>query len=843
MRTHGNGGFRAIGGQPWGTLFQEIGKRHGLIRSRLGGGKACFQSPDFVTQNGGFLVVFRLQHTAQKRALHLQVGPQTFAGVIKAGDFPFVVHRAVLNEKKGIEVLGKGAIALGATGRARVQQALQGGAAVGTGTVFAHGLFDHAPRGLAPVDGARPRELEARGLSLMLLGEAGRAQVALLDMAVHDFGIACRGDVLVAILTKHGLFSFLSIPSGRKTGPCFEKTSGDDLRYSARRACFTRKRMRPCPSGLGETSVPPAYRFLCRRKSGGKESFMLRGLIGFVLCAGVMAAPGAPVLQLSAAPPTQRVRPERAVAAGASAEVAAARNEVESFQVVVRAAGGNVEGITGAMSALSGPDYTFPAGAVEVFREVFVPVRHSAPRATEAPGWISDPLVPLLHPVTGEVIAGPRWDGKQVTGAQFGGMPFSVWEERNEVFWCDVHVPKEAPAGVYTGVFRVSAKNVPDAELPVRLEVWDFALPDGPTHENHFGGVNRAAAYWGLKAGDEAFAPIEEAFIAMMAGHRINPPLRHDLHPAIQEDGSAVFDEDLDARFSEFVDRYHLTNIDVPRAPFPDVLGADREKAKDFYRSWYAYLDTKGWADRAYLYMLDEPNDPEAYERVRQLGALVHEAEPRLRCLVVEQPYTQDPAWGTLDDAIDIWCPLFGFVHEPSVLRVQAQGDEVWTYSALVQTAPPYHPEYEAVRDDLPPFWQIDFPVTSYRIAPWLNRRYGITGLLYWSVVYWGSPDRNPWLDPGFRIRWNGDGFLFYPGKEIGIDGPIASIRLKNLRDGLEDYEYFVLLEELGGAEAVDAAVREAVPTWGAWKQDPETLLELRRRLAGEIVRRSSSAR
>lgn len=398
-------------------------------------------------------------------------------------------------------------------------------------------------------------------------------------------------------------------------------------------------------------------------------------------------------------------------------------------------------------------------------------------------------------------------------------------------------MPRETAPGVYAGLFTVHASNE-RAQIPVELTVWDFALPEGPTHENHFGGIERVAAYHKVEPGSDAFHQIEDRYIAMMAEHRINPPLPRRLWPEVADDGAAIFDEPTDAAITEFVNRYHVTNIDVPRAPFGDMLGADRDKALRFYRSWYAYLEQKGWARRAYLYMLDEPNDPEAYEQVRRLGALVNEAAPGLRRLVVEQPYTQDPAWGVLDGAIDIWCPLFGFVHEPSVQRVIAQDDEAWSYTALVQTAPPYHPEYETVKGDKPPFWQIDYPVTSYRIAPWLNRRYGITGLLYWSAVYWGSPDRNPWDDPGFRIRWNGEGALVYPGTDAGIDGPISSIRLKNLRDGMEDYEYFVLLESRGGRDILDEIVRAAVPTWGSWEQEPYRLLELRARLAEEIVKR-----
>ena len=342
--------------------------------------------------------------------------------------------------------------------------------------------------------------------------------------------------------------------------------------------------------------------------------------------------------------------------------------------------------------------------------------------------------------------------------------------------------------------------------------------------------------YHKLDESSEKFHLLEDRYISMMAAHRINPPLPRRLLPKVGPDGAAVFDEDTNRQITAFVERYHVTNVEVPRAPFRDVLAADRDKAIRYYRSWYAYLAKKGWAARAYLYMLDEPNDKEAYERVRQLGALVHEAEPRLRRLVVEQPYSQDPNWGSIDDEVDIWCPLFAFVHGPSVQHAQERGDDVWSYTALCQRAPSYHPDYETVKGGHPPYWQIDFPVLSYRIAPWLNRRYGVTGLLYWTTVCWTGPPRNPWDDPGFRMRFNGEGALFYPGDDAGIEGPIATIRLKNLRDGMEDYEYFTLLEQRRGKEAVDRIVRTAVPTWGAWNQDPHQLLQLRQRLAREIL-------
>lgn len=40
--------------------------------------------------------------------------------------------------------------------------------------------------------------------------------------------------------------------------------------------------------------------------------------------------------------------------------------------------------------------------------------------------------------------------------------------------------------------------------------------------------------------------------------------------------------------------------------------------------------------------------------------------------------------------------------------------------------------------------------------------------------------------------EYNGDGLIFYPGP----DGPLSTIRMKCIRDGLEDYEYLWLLKD-----------------------------------------------
>ena len=256
-----------------------------------------------------------------------------------------------------------------------------------------------------------------------------------------------------------------------------------------------------------------------------------------------------------------------------------------------------------------------------------------------------------------------------------------------------------------------------------------------------------------------------------------------------------------------------------------------------YYREFYNYLKTNGWEKRAYSYMWDEPNLRENYEQVIVLGQLVHEAVPQLRRLVVEQTYPQDPSWPNIDIVVDIWCPLWSFIDRKTISERIAQGDEVWSYTALVQRSPRYHPEYEKVKGFDPPYWHIDRPLTVYRVPTWINWQYDITGLLYWSTV---TTVMDPWHNPAFSHygrHFNGGGFLFYPGLPCGIDGPISSMRIKNLRDGMEDYEYFVILEKLAGKQAIRQVVNTVAQSWWSFSKDPGEFLAAREKLAEKILK------
>jgi hypothetical protein len=421
----------------------------------------------------------------------------------------------------------------------------------------------------------------------------------------------------------------------------------------------------------------------------------------------------------------------------------------------------------------------------------------------------------------------------------------------------DVSIPKNTAAGVYQGTFTVTLDNVPEqygprvdsvmtkvVSIPITLTVWDFTLPDGPTHRNHFGTVDWIIpGLYGVEPKSEKSLEIELRYCKMMSDHRINPPIPASFMPEVNTDGSLKINPERHQMLKRYLEELHVTDFQIPNAPFKDIITTNRGKAIRYYKEFYQYLKENGWDKRAYLYMLDEPNLKENYEEVLALGALVHEAASEIRCLVVEQPYKQDPSWPDIDPAVDIWCPLFAFIDRDSINAKLAHGDEVWSYTALSQRAPEYHPHYKEVKDYDSPYWHLDALLTSYRTPTWINWQYRINGFLYWSSVTITSTltgVRDPWLLPAFSesdSQFNAGGYLMYPGIPCGIDGPISCIRLKNVRDSMEDWEYFAILEKLAGREAVTKIVSEVAPDWWASAEDPRVILSTREMIANEILK------
>ena len=547
-----------------------------------------------------------------------------------------------------------------------------------------------------------------------------------------------------------------------------------------------------------------------------------------------------------------------------SVEIKAAKNEYEAFQVVISAGDNNrLQNVKVEISDLEGDNGKISRGSIEMFRTEDVYIRNSSPRADFKSGLFPDPLLPFLDPLSGDsIIPYQRIEtpsGRKYIGAKYSAYPINLFPGQHCTIWVDVYVPKNTNPGVYKGSLKVTADENISSVIPISLKVWNFTLPDVATHRTHLGHFSLIAKVWGIDSHSERFQDIELEFCKELAKHRVNPPIPHSLLPRVNDDGSLTIIPEKHEKLKLYIEETHLVDFEVSRTKFMTNTSNSSsptpenqtdpiaiEKSKRYYREMYQYLQANSWEERAYLYLIDEPNSVKDYNQVINLAKVAMEAAPDLKRLVVEQTYKHDPSWPDLDSSIDIWCPLFGFVDRKSIQEKIANGDEVWSYTALVQPAPSYHPEYEKLKDKNPPYWHIDRPLIMYRIPTWLNRQYGINGLLYWTTAGWYD-DNGPWLAPALAHYgeggmghttaryYNGGGILLYPGLEAGFDGPVTSIRLKNIREGLEDYEYFAILEKEGHGDFVKEMVNEICPEWWNFTQDPETLLKVRGRLAMKI--------
>ena len=105
-------------------------------------------------------------------------------------------------------------------------------------------------------------------------------------------------------------------------------------------------------------------------------------------------------------------------------------------------------------------------------------------------------------------------------------------------------------------------------------------------------------------------------------------------------------------------------------------------------------------------------------------------------------------------------------------------------------------------------------PTTASNTAPRRTNSGASSWLTYDPYRYgWHSYIRQS-STPGdhYYVRYpNGDGFLIYPGKLIGVDGPVSSVRLEQAREGVEDYEYLHLLKQYAKAHPEDAQAEAAM--------------------------------
>lgn len=181
-----------------------------------------------------------------------------------------------------------------------------------------------------------------------------------------------------------------------------------------------------------------------------------------------------------------------------------------------------------------------------------------------------------------------------------------------------------------------------------------------------------------------------------------------------------------------------------------------------------SHLRQMGWLHKIFFHIKDEPSLHNALAW-RKMSSYLHQYAPELKRMdAIETTFL-------LDD-IEIAVPKLDALASwyESYKDWQEKGNELWFYTVGIY------------QGSLLPNKTIDMPVMDSRIMHWLNYKYDLTGYLHWG---WNQWTENPYLDPDIHI---GDGWHVYPVK----DGVLNSLRWEEMRNGIQDYEYFWMLEK-----------------------------------------------
>ena len=513
-----------------------------------------------------------------------------------------------------------------------------------------------------------------------------------------------------------------------------------------------------------------------------------------------------------------KLRPRDDVPRGGEISLLAARGECESAQIAVRPAR-PLAALSATAAPLAGPARV----PVALYRVATLSLpRGSGPEG--APGEWPDPLVPVQDAFFGEARR---------------AFPVAVAAGRLQAIWVEVCVPAGAPAGEYRGEVRLRDGERSLANLPVRLRVWPFALPATGTFTAAFGLPTRVGTRALGKPDDPELA---RALAASLLRHRISPYTLSADPP----DGTCTARRcELDwSRFDAEVGPV-LDGTLVPgvKGTFAEVRisakvwdGPEEDLAATL-RAWRRHFDARGWSDRLWLYTLDEPR-PEQFPELRRRARLAREAGIRVFATIVPDP--------ALAGAVDAFAPNLTLAPDRP-----KRGDRVsFSYASCMSHGCDEIPAAGRVRATMLrefrgwPGYAIDRPGAAARAVPWLGWRRGLEGELYYDVLH-AWIDGDPWKDVR-AFAGNGDGTLLYPGRPGELGGehgfPVESIRLKIIRDALEDLELLRMAEAAGLGPLAQATAGKLVPSARGFERDPRRWLEARAALGEALAKRKVQA-
>ncbi len=443
--------------------------------------------------------------------------------------------------------------------------------------------------------------------------------------------------------------------------------------------------------------------------------------------------------------------------------------------------------------------------------------------------------VPLLHTPDPEIVSLARLAGAEAVpdGLRPLQGSFTVWTDQPTVLWADLYVRPEAPPGDHTLTLSIEGMG----ERRVIVRVYPVDLPS----QSAVSVIIPEDADWTIPffGGDDP-GGFHRALNDLLLGHGMVPGT-FVARPTMTAQGwdFSALDAELDALpagaffytplpFDDSTGEYLLRDeqgVPYREARFDDAFFV--RQAESFFRALAEYLQARGRLEGALVYPDDETRwvgdepwhgGPAGYLRLAQWTAVARAAGLRVTASGVD-PVPPGPAeLGWLDPDV---------VTDDTHVHVDVLDAAPDTFAAWMSRPRKSSSVYLNEYGDL-----IDLMAAIQRGLIWHVYARGVRMIAGYSALEWVSSEDydlvDPWQDVRalYPVSGYGGGALVWPG-------PLPSIRLKLLREGIEDARLLDLYaRRTSPAEARDLAAQLTPgalayqnPPVDLWDQAHEALL------------------
>ena len=396
----------------------------------------------------------------------------------------------------------------------------------------------------------------------------------------------------------------------------------------------------------------------------------------------------------------------------------------------------------------------------------------------------------------------------------YSGDPQMISVGHNKVFYVELQSSKDQTPGEYfSTITAYDGDSVLDTRT-ITAKVWNFVLPESHYSEVVMGLHNRNSGYKSTSSlftlnginvdnnGNVADSDLDEA-----------KQILNGYHDCLLEHGVSTYElprwlMDDDPKAAE------LTMADPRRKVFEvpvhwgDLSGSSFNEWGQSVLNQYKDIvyDNVFLKDKAFFYPMDEPkwNEQGIVDRFNNVCAALSESWPGYHAVI---PFNSeyDSTIERYEGKVDILCPNQNAFNPLAYSDITIPEDHIQDFKTRNHT---WRYKGDSKIGGIH-FWVWQYsPVgVMRRILFWQQYALNSDGILIWNCAYLPNNwTKNTLPTSGGIQTGNGDGILLYPGTIYGqnAETPIVSIRLKQLAEGIDDYDYLRLAHEFLGKDYVN---------------------------------------